>query len=61
MQDAVAAIQSATGNKHVYGYIADLSSFTAIRHLADEIRQQHEKIDTLINNAGDHRNAGWVG
>lgn len=35
-------------------FLADLSSQRQVRHLADEIRAKHERLDVLINNAGTY-------
>ena len=34
---------------------ADLSKLDEVRHLADEIKEQHSKLDVLINNAGVYK------
>lgn len=52
MQSAVSAIQAKTGNKHVEGYTADFKRLDAVRRLAEEVRQRHETLSVLINNAG---------
>ncbi|GAB4819829.1 hypothetical protein N2152v2_006875 [Parachlorella kessleri] len=52
VENAVSSIIKATGNDKVQGYTADLGSLAAIRQLAEELRQQHPRISTLINNAG---------
>lgn len=36
----------------VEGYIADLSDMKAVEGLADAIRNKHDRLDVLINNAG---------
>ena len=45
-------IIQATGNKNIKYFIADLSSKKQIQKLAEEIRNNCDKIDILFNNAG---------
>lgn len=48
----VAEIKAATGNPNVDVLVADLSSQTSIRDLADAFRQKYDRLHVLINNAG---------
>jgi NAD(P)-dependent dehydrogenase (short-subunit alcohol dehydrogenase family) len=43
---------SATGNQEVELLVADLSSQESIRHLAQEFKSTHNRLDVLVNNAG---------
>jgi NAD(P)-dependent dehydrogenase (short-subunit alcohol dehydrogenase family) len=45
-------VQAASGNPNVSVLLADLSSQQAVRELAAAVRQQYERLDVLINNAG---------
>lgn len=45
-------IKQQTGNSAVEYMLADLSSQTAIRQLAETFKRQHERLDVLVNNAG---------
>lgn len=40
------------GNDKVFAYKADLSVFSEVNKLAANIKQNHKKLDVLINNAG---------
>jgi retinol dehydrogenase 12 len=46
------AIGKATGNTNTMSFVADLSSPTEVKRLADEIKQWTKRLDVLINNAG---------
>jgi NAD(P)-dependent dehydrogenase (short-subunit alcohol dehydrogenase family) len=49
----VADILATLSNSSViHTYIADLSNIEAVKDFADNIKQNHKKIDVLINNAG---------
>ena len=41
-----------TGNDHIWGFGADLSTLHQVRDLAEKIGNRFDKIDVLINNAG---------
>ena len=47
-----ADIRQASGNPGVAGFTADLASLAAVRRLADAVREDHPRLDVLINNAG---------
>jgi retinol dehydrogenase 12 len=48
----VAAIQEKTGNSLVSSILADLSVQAEVRAAAETFRQDHKRLDVLINNAG---------
>lgn len=51
--DAVAREAAATGGgAPVHSYVADLSLMAEVRSLAAELRERHDHIDVLANNAG---------
>lgn len=52
LKEAGQQITSKTGNKNISLHTVDLSSQRSIRSLATQIKNNHEKIDVLINNAG---------
>lgn len=49
---ALEETKSKSGNATVELMICDLSSQTQIRKLAQELKQKHDRLDLLINNAG---------
>jgi len=49
---AKAEIIKKTGNNQVNLYIADLSSFTSVREMAEQVISTYSRLDVLINNAG---------
>ena len=48
----VQAICSQTGNEQVEGLVADLSSQSQIKRLAEDFRARYDHLDVLVNNAG---------
>src|SRR5437764_2157100 len=51
--DAVAgAARAAGGGAPVHTHVADMTLMAEVRALADELRERHERIDVLANNAG---------
>jgi NAD(P)-dependent dehydrogenase (short-subunit alcohol dehydrogenase family) len=48
----VDAIQAESGNKEVDFLLGDLSLQRDVRHVADQIRGQVDRVDVLINNVG---------
>ncbi len=50
-EKARAEIVKATGSQRVDLIVADLSTTTGVRGLADEFRSSHERLDVLMNNA----------
>jgi retinol dehydrogenase-12 len=51
VREAQAAAPTDSGAP-VYGHVADLASMAGVRALAQELRERHEQIDVLANNAG---------
>lgn len=51
-QAAVAEIRRATGNPHVLLRLVDTSSMASVRHFAQQVLQEEERLDILVNNAG---------
>jgi len=46
------AIVRKTGNKNIEIMIADLASLASVRDLAERFKQNHNRLDVLVNNAG---------
>jgi len=46
------AAKAAAGDVIVHEYVADLTLMSEVRRLAEEVRERHERIDVLANNAG---------
>ncbi|MHB8693808.1 MAG: SDR family NAD(P)-dependent oxidoreductase [Solirubrobacteraceae bacterium] len=51
VREAQAAAATDSGAP-VHGHVADLASMAGVRALAQELRERHERIDVLANNAG---------
>jgi NAD(P)-dependent dehydrogenase (short-subunit alcohol dehydrogenase family) len=49
----VEELQRETGNPKVEYLLADLSSQAEIRRLAEEFKQRYDRLDVLVNNAGE--------
>ena len=58
--EAAAGEIHATGGGQVDVFVADLSSQSEVRRLADEVRQRLSRIDVLVNNAGGYWNTRHV-
>lgn len=52
LKSAIHQIEGKTNNKNISYYTADFSSQTSIRNMADKVKNDHQKLDVLINNAG---------
>jgi NAD(P)-dependent dehydrogenase (short-subunit alcohol dehydrogenase family) len=50
--DVVRQAQAASGGAPIHAKLADLTLLASVRALAEELRDQHERIDVLANNAG---------
>ncbi len=51
-EDTAAWVRGDTGNDRVDHHVGDFASLQDVRRLADEIRDHHERLDALVNNAG---------
>jgi NAD(P)-dependent dehydrogenase (short-subunit alcohol dehydrogenase family) len=56
LEHVVNEIRSQTSNEAVHGLVADFSDLAQVRQLAKEFRQQFQRLDILINNAGAYFN-----
>src|ERR687897_191358 len=45
-------VRRGTGSEGARYYLADLSSLSEVRRLAEEIPSEHDRLDVLVNNAG---------
>lgn len=54
IQTTLEQIRSQSGNAKVESILADLSSMAQVRRLAEEFKQNHQRLDVLVNNAGMH-------
>ena len=45
-------LQKQTGNPDINWLLGDLSSMDAVRRIAGEFRERHDRLDVLLNNAG---------
>ena len=50
--DAIEEVRGATGSNRLGWYRADLSSLDQVRSLAGQVRRDHDRLHTLVNNAG---------
>ena len=50
----------ATAGGDVEGFVADLSSQSEVRRLANEVLQRHPRIDVVVNNVGGYWNTRHV-
>jgi NAD(P)-dependent dehydrogenase (short-subunit alcohol dehydrogenase family) len=51
-------IRDATGSDRLAFYLADLSSLSEVRGLAEQVLAEHDRLDVLVNNAGIGRGDG---
>ena len=49
---AVREIREETGNVRLHYYVADFSSLEEVHRLADEITDDHDRLNVLVNNVG---------
>lgn len=52
LNGVVEELKNESGNKNIEGLIADFSSLTEVRRLAEEVIAKYSRLDVLINNAG---------
>jgi NAD(P)-dependent dehydrogenase (short-subunit alcohol dehydrogenase family) len=45
-------VRRGTGSEEARYYLADLSSLSEVRRLAEQLLSEHERLDVLVNNAG---------
>lgn len=45
-------IRDETGNDRIDYHVADFASLDGVQRLADEVVEQHDRLDVLVNNAG---------
>jgi NAD(P)-dependent dehydrogenase (short-subunit alcohol dehydrogenase family) len=45
-------LRGATGNERVSSYLADLGSLAQVRGLAEQVLEEHDRLDVLVSNAG---------
>jgi NAD(P)-dependent dehydrogenase (short-subunit alcohol dehydrogenase family) len=45
-------VRRQTGAEGLHYYLADLSSLSAVRRLAEQVLSEHDRLDVLVNNAG---------
>ncbi len=55
-EDAVQDIRKASGNEEAEAVQADLTDFTQIKALANELKNKYQRLDVLLNNAGVFEN-----
>ena len=51
-------IREATGSDRLAFYLADFSSLSEVRRLAEQVLAEHDRLDVLVNNAGIGRGDG---
>ncbi|HKF91388.1 MAG TPA: SDR family NAD(P)-dependent oxidoreductase [Acidimicrobiia bacterium] len=52
LRDTETEIRDHTGNADLGTYVADFSSLDDVRHLAQQVARDHDRLDALVNNAG---------
>jgi NAD(P)-dependent dehydrogenase (short-subunit alcohol dehydrogenase family) len=52
LEDTRSEIQDRTRNTKLQSYVADFSALDDVRRLAEEVAQDHGRLDALVNNAG---------
>jgi NAD(P)-dependent dehydrogenase (short-subunit alcohol dehydrogenase family) len=57
-EETLREIREATGNDRLAFYLADLSSLSEVRRLAEQVLADNERLDVLVNNAGIGRGDG---
>lgn len=55
-----AEVSTRSGSKDVAHLLCDFSSQAAIRRLADQVLEQHDRLDVLVNNAGGVNRTRWL-
>lgn len=57
-EDTLHDIRESTGSDRLAFYLADLSSLSEVRRLAEQVLDDHDRLDVLVNNAGIGRGDG---
>ncbi|MGH3645971.1 MAG: SDR family oxidoreductase [Micromonosporaceae bacterium] len=57
---AVADVVARSGSRSVSHLLCDFASQAAVRRLAAEFRDRHDRLDVLVNNAGTVNKTRWV-
>jgi NAD(P)-dependent dehydrogenase (short-subunit alcohol dehydrogenase family) len=52
VEDTCSRLRCAAKQQAIHGLVADLASLASVRRLADEVKDNHDRLDVLINNAG---------
>lgn len=52
LERAVATVRTASDNRRVEGFLADLASLAEVAQLAGEVQRRYGRLSVLINNAG---------
>ncbi|MCF8308443.1 MAG: SDR family oxidoreductase [Bacteroidales bacterium] len=52
VQSAVSGIKKETGNENVFGEVADFTSLKEVKRLSMKLKNNHDFLDVLLNNAG---------
>src|SRR5699024_4101929 len=60
LKEAVTEITEATNNQHVNYLVANMKNSSEIKQVVLNLKQKHEKIDVLINNAGGPPPGGFL-
>src|SRR5690625_1038909 len=60
LKETVTEITEATNNQHVNYLVANMKNSSEIKQVVSNLKQKHEKIDVLINNAGGPPPGGFL-
>lgn len=60
IERTLAWLEQEAGHNRVEGLQADLSSLTSVRQLAAQVRQKHDRLEVLVNNAGSMFGEGML-
>lgn len=52
-EPALAEVKAKSGNENIHLMLADLSSLKSVRDLADAFKAKYDKLNVLVNNAGE--------
>ena len=54
-------LSAETGNSDVDVLVADLESLASVKRMAEEFQAKYDRLDVLINNAGNQYGSTWAG